>query len=352
MSDAQLPRVSICLLTYKRAQLLPRTLDSLLTQSHRDFELIINDDNSPDTTEEVCREYARRDPRIRYFKNSENLRYAGNQNAAICRAATDYVGIVHDGDVYRADMVEKWALALTRHPTAALVFNAVEVLDFDGKVVSTHRHPYGSHIPGRELLDEMLESEGSPIFGIVMVRRSRVLEAGPFDIRLPVLADVDMWLRLLLKHDAAYIAEPLYAVSPRESDHQNTYTNWRILAERELIYGLNYRRRLASSCGTGATPPARRTLNRALWKTRAEQLFACLRHAEPRAFLQLVQYLRSKPFPLAVANEAESAGSWDTYERMAATPSHREPALPHNGMARRSTPEHMGPRGAREMPGE
>jgi len=207
MTHAQLPRVSICLPTYKRAHLLPRTLDSLLSQSHGDFELIINDDRSPDNTEEVCREYAGRDPRVRYFRNSENLRYAGNQNAAICRAATDYVGIVHDGDVYRKDMVEKWTLALTRHPTAALVFNAVEVLNFDGQVVSTHRHRYGGHIPGRELLDEMLESEGSPIFGIVMVRRARVLEAGPFDTRLPVLADVDMWMRLLLRHDAAYIAE-------------------------------------------------------------------------------------------------------------------------------------------------
>jgi len=75
-----------------------------------------------------------------------------------------------------------------------------------------------------------------------MVRRSRVLEVGPFDARLPTLADVDMWLRLLLKYDVAYVAEPLYAIAARESDHHNNYGNWRVRQESELIHELNWRR--------------------------------------------------------------------------------------------------------------
>src|SRR5262245_20774625 len=95
-----LPRVSVCLLTYKRAHVLPQTLESLLAQQHGDFELIINDDRSPDDTEQVCREFARRDSRIRYFRNPQNMRYANNQNCVILRASCEHVAIVHDSDLY------------------------------------------------------------------------------------------------------------------------------------------------------------------------------------------------------------------------------------------------------------
>ena len=225
----RLPRVSVCLLTYKRAAILPRSLDSLLAQTHSDFELIINDDCSPDGTEAVCREYARRDHRVRYFRNAHNLRYAGNQNAAVLRATTDYVAMVHDGDVYRRDMLRRWTEALHEHAKAALVFNAADRLDAAGRVVGIYRHDsYADVTPGGRMLDEMLSTDSSPICGIVMLRRTRVLEAGPFDPRLPMLADVDMWMRLLLRNDVAYVPEPLYAIAPREPGHHINYENWRV----------------------------------------------------------------------------------------------------------------------------
>ena len=189
----KLPFVSICLLTYKRAHSLGRSLDSLLAQTPPDFELIINDDCSPDDTEAVARSYEKRDPRVRYCRNEHNLRYAGNQNAAIDRARSDYVAIVHDGDVYREDLIEKWVNALVKYPTAALVFNAVASLDDLGeKTVAVYRHPYPPLVPGRQLFDEMMDRSDSPIFGIVMVRKSCVKSVGSFDTQFPVLADMDM----------------------------------------------------------------------------------------------------------------------------------------------------------------
>ncbi len=235
---APLPFVSICLLTYNRAGQLGLSIESLLAQSHYDFELIINDDNSPDNTEAVCREFERRDARVRYCKNPTNLRYAGNQNAAIERAKSDYVAIVHDGDIYRTDLIEKWTRALVESPSAALVFNDLEAMDLEGKVVNCFTHPYPSLVPGRRLAIEMVQRTDSPIFGIVMVRRSCVLAVGPFDLRLPTLADVDMWLRLLIRYDAAYIKEPLLKIGAREADHHNRIGNWKIKAQHELIYQL------------------------------------------------------------------------------------------------------------------
>lgn len=303
-----LPRVSICLLTYKRAQLLPQTLDTLLAQEHGDFELIINDDRSPDHTEEVCREYARHDSRIRYYRNPQNLRYANNQNAAILRARCEHVAIVHDADLYRPQLLTRWTQALLDHPSAALVFNAAEYMNLAREVRGTYWHPYAPLTPGRQMFDEMLVSPSSPIFGITMVRRSRVLEVGPFDPRLPTLADVDMWLRLLLKYDVAYVREPLYTIATREADHHNTYRNWRVRREAELIYELNWRRRYAADLEHAE--PVRRRVAKMLNQLRRQHLLACVRHLQLASLRDGLKYIATEP-PFGARLLSDSATSWE-----------------------------------------
>lgn len=286
-----LPFVSVCLLTYKRAQQLPQTIESLLAQTHRDLELIINDDNSPDETEDVCRKYEERDSRVRYYRNPRNVRYAGNQNYAIERARSDYVAIVHDGDIYRADLIEKWTRALVAHPSAAIVFNALETMDLNGVVQGVHRHPYGPIVPGRTLLDDMLQRPDSPIYGIVMVRRSKVQAAGQFDHRLPTLADVDMWLRLLTRNDAAYIAEPLIRIAARETDHHNYAGNWKVRAQYALIYRLNFFRRYPVPSSEGEV--VRHKINRMLSWQKWRQLAWCLKRMRWRDFASGLRYILS-----------------------------------------------------------
>jgi cellulose synthase/poly-beta-1,6-N-acetylglucosamine synthase-like glycosyltransferase len=64
----QPPRVTIAVPVYNGERYLARTLDALLAQTFRDFELIITDNASTDRTAEIAQEYARREPRIRYFR--------------------------------------------------------------------------------------------------------------------------------------------------------------------------------------------------------------------------------------------------------------------------------------------
>lgn len=250
------PRVSVCLLTYNRSSVLARSIESILCQDFRDFELIINDDCSPDNTAEVCQSYVNRDARVKYFRNDRNLRYAGNQNAAIERASGEFIAYVHDGDIYYPFMLQKWVEALTTYPSAGIVFNAVDVHAEHGVAAATHVHHYPPRVPGELLFGEMITSAGSPIFGIVMLRAAVLRSLGTFDTTLPVLADVDMWLRLLLDHDAAYVRTPLYSVMPREVGHVNRQlVNWSIQSERDRIYVLNLARRYG---GWARVPPAER----------------------------------------------------------------------------------------------
>jgi glycosyltransferase involved in cell wall biosynthesis len=285
-----LPNVSICLLTYNRVSVLPRSIDSLLAQSHPNFELIINDDCSSDETASLCTEYQSKDSRIRYFCNSTNQGYAGNQNIALRRATSDLIAIVHDGDFYRYDCVEKWVSAIRTNSSIGLVYNASDAIDENGRIITQYRHPYPSVMDGRAMIDEMLRLYASPIFGITMFRRQLALNAGGFDESYPVLADVDLWMRLLLMSDVAYINEPLFQIHPREKDHVNRGVNWRIIEEHYEIFKENAVRRFSQDSQRAA-----RSLSDLRRKQRvkaARAAFWCLRHGKFQLMLDGLSYLK------------------------------------------------------------
>lgn len=74
------PPISVAIPVYNGGDVLPRSLDSILDQTFSDFELVISDNASTDATEDICRDYARRDKRIRYSRNDANLGAAPNFN--------------------------------------------------------------------------------------------------------------------------------------------------------------------------------------------------------------------------------------------------------------------------------
>jgi glycosyltransferase involved in cell wall biosynthesis len=220
------PPVSICLTAYNRGRSVGTSIEALLAQTFEDFELIISDDCSTDDTEAICRGYAAKDPRVRYFRNAENLKMPGNLNAAIARASGEYVANVHDGDVYRPDLIEKWKTALDAVPTAAFVFNQYEMIGRDGsRRISAS--PFELRVDGREIAQHFFRTFTSCVWGTVMARRSAYARTRPFDARYGFISDVDMWLRLAHDHDAAYVAEPLLTLEPREPDHPYAFVHWR-----------------------------------------------------------------------------------------------------------------------------
>lgn len=220
------PPVSICLTTYNRAKVLAITLDSLLGQTFGDFELIISDDCSTDYTEEVCRQYEISDSRIKYYRNRYNLKMPGNLNAAIGRSSGTYVANVHDGDVYRSDLIEKWKTALDSVPGAAFVFNEYKSVNKEEKC-NIHRMPFAPFVAGKEIALHYFRTFTSCVWGTVMVRRSAYERTIPFNSRYGFISDVDMWLRLARDYDVAYIPEPLITITPREPDHPYAIINWR-----------------------------------------------------------------------------------------------------------------------------
>ncbi len=205
------------------------TLDSILGQTFGDFELIISDDASPDDTEEVCRDYAKRDSRIKYYRNSQNLGMPGNLNAAIRHARGTYIANLHDGDIFRSDLIEKWKNALDETPQAEFVFNAYESVSADGTHRIWHEPFCRPHMAGDLIAEHFFRTLTSCVWGTVMARASAYARFGPFNPDFGFIADIDMWLRMACGATVAYVPEPLITLTTKEVGHPWTYDVWRRL---------------------------------------------------------------------------------------------------------------------------
>ena len=101
--------ISVITPTYNRAEYLGNAIDSVLGQTYHEFELIIVDDNKPDSearkaTETVISKYT--DPRIRYIQNPKNMGGAATRNVGIFEAKGEYIAFLDDDDMYLPDRLE------------------------------------------------------------------------------------------------------------------------------------------------------------------------------------------------------------------------------------------------------
>jgi len=128
------PRVSIGLPVYNGEAYLESTIDAILAQTFRDFELIISDNASTDRTEEICRAFAERDPRVAYYRNEENIGAARNFNLTFAHAEGEYFKWAAHDDRIAPDFLARCVEALDRDPSAVLAYSGIRIIDSTGAV--------------------------------------------------------------------------------------------------------------------------------------------------------------------------------------------------------------------------
>ncbi len=215
--------MSILVVTYRRPQLLRRTIESLLAQTYGDFELLISDDASGDETLSVSHEYAARDKRIRVRTNPRNLGMPGNLNAAIKECSHELVVNCHDADFYAPSLIEKWTHLMEANPSVGFACCNWSATDETGNLpagveeAQPHLPPIlNGHAFLRELFFHWSNVHfGSWVWGTVMGRKSVYERLGFFDPAYGFVADVDMWMRIALMHDVGIVRGVLIHLPPR-----------------------------------------------------------------------------------------------------------------------------------------
>lgn len=129
------PRVSIGMPVYNAQRYLTLALDSILSQTLSDFELIISDNASTDATQDICTAYASRDSRIRYYRNATNLGAAHNHNVTVDLATAQYFKWAHYDDIWAPELLERCIEVLDNYQQVALCYAATKVIDERGTFV-------------------------------------------------------------------------------------------------------------------------------------------------------------------------------------------------------------------------
>jgi glycosyltransferase involved in cell wall biosynthesis len=141
------PRLSVGLPVHNGQRYLAEAVDSLLGQSFEDFELIISDNASTDSTAEICRRYAEQDRRVRYIRQPHNIGLSPNHNFVVEQARGEFFMWAACDDLYGRDLLLRCAEALDQHPQVVLAHSWTAAIDAAGKVTQAYKYPLATDSP-------------------------------------------------------------------------------------------------------------------------------------------------------------------------------------------------------------
>jgi hypothetical protein len=184
------PRVSVIMPSYNTAHMIADSLDSVLLQTFSDFEIIVVNDGSPDTTE-LERVLVPYRGKIVYIKH-ENKRAAGARNTAIVQARGEFLAFLDSDDIWFPDHLASQMQLFEETPAPDLVYcNCLSVGRQERPQDFMSRCP--SHGPATFL--SLVEERCQIPISTVVARKSALVRAGLFDETVAQCDDYDMWLR-------------------------------------------------------------------------------------------------------------------------------------------------------------
>lgn len=219
--------VSIIITTFKTSDSLKRAIDSVLKQTYKLFEVIVVDDNNPDTdgrkkAELIMSEYVS-NTQVVYLKHKKNRNGSAARNTGIRSSKGEFIVFLDDDDCFHPERLMRCVYTLNQHPEFSAVYTGVELVYCKKTVL--HEVIYSGEIWKPLLLDESLLGTGSNLF----LRRESVLKVGGFDESYIRYQDIEFMLRVAFTEKVYAINEPLVYkyIYERNSPNYQKYKNVR-----------------------------------------------------------------------------------------------------------------------------
>lgn len=192
--NKDVPQVTVLMSVYNGEKYLREAIDSILVQSFKDFEFLIIDDGSTDSSADIIRSYT--DPRIRIVQNEKNIGLTHSLNKGLKLAKGEYVARMDADDISLPERLEREVAIAGAYPEITVVTtgfaNFVNSFGEDNRdSVNKGGTDEIEWIGFEDLL------EGNKIFhGSVLFKRKNILDIGGYNERLPTAQDYDLWLRV------------------------------------------------------------------------------------------------------------------------------------------------------------
>lgn len=200
--------ISVIIPVYNGEKTIRETIESVLNQTFRDFELIILNDGSQDSTLEVVSSI--QDSRLKVFSHP-NAGLAASRNRGTFHAVGEYISFIDADDLWTPDKLETQLKALQDNPEAAVAYSWTNYIDESGQFL--RRGGYltaNGDVYAKLLVVDFLENGSNPL-----IRRQALIQVGGFDESLPAAEDWDILLRLAAQYSFVAVPYPqiLYRVS-------------------------------------------------------------------------------------------------------------------------------------------
>lgn len=213
--------VSVCVPTYQGARFLSETLDSILAQDYDDFELVVCDNASTDSTPEILASYD--DPRLRVVRNTEVVDLPTNWRNAVEASTGTLVKVVCADDLLAPGVLRRQAEILQQHPEVTLVSSRRAMIDAESRVrvASTGLGDLAGMRDGREVARSIVRRGGANPVGesaATMFRRADYEQVGGWDRTHVYPMDIDLWIKLAGLGRFYGIPEPLAAFRRSDSN--------------------------------------------------------------------------------------------------------------------------------------
>lgn len=220
--------ISVIIPAYNASEFIEETIDSVISQSFKDWELIIVNDGSKDNSVEVIKNKIR-DHQNMSLINKKNGGVSSARNLGFEHARGEFLAFLDADDIWSEDFLQCGIDSLSKNSDAGLVYT--DLIIIDEKNISSNQVKKGK---SGEILDDLLLWEDhviSPPSGMI-VRRSVINRVGQFDEQLSNNADQDFYMRVSAKYPIERIDRPLLRYRVHDN---NMHSNIKVLERDSLL---------------------------------------------------------------------------------------------------------------------
>ena len=203
-----MPLISVVIPVYNGEKTIAETIESVLNQSFSNFEIVVINDGSQDSTLDVIASI--QDPRIKIF-SYPNAGLSASRNRGISQSSGEFIAFLDADDLWTPDKLEAQLTALQENPNAAVAYSWTDFIDETSQFLKPGPHFTISGDVYAELLRGNFLANGSN----PLIRRQALIKVGSFDVSFSGVADWELYLRLATHYHFVAVPSPqiLYRLS-------------------------------------------------------------------------------------------------------------------------------------------
>ncbi len=193
------PKISVVLPVHNGEMYLKDSIESVLKQTYTDFELIIIDDNSTDSSVEIAQSYATMDSRVFYYRNEVNLKLPLSLNKGFSKTKGEFLTWTSCDNLYLPGAFEKMLSTLETNPKVDLVYTSMQIINENGNIKKIIKSGPADQLIFRNVVGACF-----------MYRQSVRSKIGDYNSALFLCEDYEYWIRIAQYTNIYPMEECLY----------------------------------------------------------------------------------------------------------------------------------------------